>query len=207
MVLSVHPALADRTRLPVRVQEGDRLRTGEILFLIGAGLAAAVAMAALDFKLRIPGHAILRVVLPMSLGLAAAPRRMAGVVMGTSAFGAGLGLHLGGVTGLGLGALTSLTLTGPLLDAALWGAKRGWRVYFGIAAAGLVANWAALAVRAGAKFAGYESLGRRPLVEWLPQAAVTYTLCGVLAGLISAVICFQLAAKHRPNMQQSEPAE
>ena len=199
MTFPVHPALADSTRLPLRVRAGDRLRAADILILMGAGLTAAVLATVLDHGLRIPGHSILRVVLPMSLGLAAAPRRMAGAVMGASALGAGAGLHFGGFATLGVGALTSLGLTGPLLDVALWRVKRGWPVYCGFAAAGLTANLAALVVRAGTKFIGWEPLGRRPLAEWLPHAMVTYTICGVLAGLVCALICFRLRTGGRPE--------
>ena len=58
MTFPVHPALADSTRLPLRVRAGDRLRAADILILMGAGLTAAVLATVLDHGLRIPGHSI-----------------------------------------------------------------------------------------------------------------------------------------------------
>lgn len=190
-VLSVHPGLAGASRLSLLAQQGQQLQVAEMLLLMGAGVAAALASALVDLHLRIPGHAIIRAVFPMAFGLAVAPRRMAGTVMGTSALGSALVIRAGGFGGIGLGAITSLTLTGPLLDLALWRASRGWRLYGGFALAGLGGNLAALAVRAGSKLAGLDHAGARPLVQWWPQAVSTYALCGVLAGLISAFVWFQ----------------
>jgi len=191
-LLSVHPGLAGNSRLPVVAQPGQRLHAAEILLLLGAGLAATLATAFFELGLRIPGHAIIRAVFPMSLGLALAPRRMGGMVMGTSALGSALVLGAGGFAAIGAGAMTSLALTGPLLDLALWRAKRGWRLYLGFATAGLASNLAALSVRAGTKLFGLGHGGAQPFAEWLPQAIGTYALCGLLAGLISALVWFQL---------------
>jgi hypothetical protein len=106
-------------------------------------------------------------------------------------------LNIGGFAALGMGAVTSLTLTGPLLDAALWRARRGWRLHLGFAMAGLTANMAALAVRAGAKLIGVDHAVARPLAVWLPEAVVTYAICGIMAGLISAVVWFEFSSKGR----------
>ena len=196
-VLSVHPGLAGSSRLPILTREGEQVRAAELLFLLGAGIGAAAATAFLDLSLRIPGHAIIRAVFPMALGLAMAPRRMGGMVMGASALGSALVIKGGGLAGIGVGALTSLTLTGPLLDMALWRAKRGWRLYLGFALAGLAANMAALAVRGGTKLAGVDHAAGRPLAHWWSQAIGTYAVCGVLAGLISAFVWFQFADRRR----------
>ena len=56
-----------------------------LLFLCGA--AAASTTGFIRLGLRIPGHAIVLVVVPMALGLALAPRRLAGFVMSAGAFG------------------------------------------------------------------------------------------------------------------------
>ena len=165
-----------------------------MLVLLGAGVGAALSSVFLDMSLRMPGHAILRAVFPMALGLAIAPRRMGGLVMGAGAMGTVLVIKAGGFGAVGVGALTSLALTGPLLDVALWQARRGWRLYMAFALAGLGSNLAALVVRGGAKFVGLNHVTSRPLGEWWMQATVSYTVCGVLAGLISATIWFKLSS-------------
>jgi len=203
--LTLHPGLAGSSRLPVLAQEGDRLQAAELLLLMGAGVAAGVTTAFFDFGLRIPGHAIIRAVFPMALGLALAPRRGGGMVMGASALGSALVINVGGFAAIGFGALTSLTLTGPFMDLALWGVKRGWRLYLGFALAGLASNLVALVVRAAPKWIGADHAIHRPLAEWLVPAMGTYAVCGVLAGLISACAWFQFAADKRSDAN-SEPA-
>ncbi len=193
--LSVHAALAQDTRLPSLVRGDQRLHMAEGLFLVGAGMAAALATAFFELRLRIPGHAILRAVFPMALGLAVVPRRMAGSLMALGAAGSAAWFQAAGAATVGLGAMTSLAVAGPLLDAALWRSTRGWRLYAGFALAGLGANLAALAVRATAKATGLDHVAARPLAEWWLQAVVSYALCGLLAGLISAAVCFRFAGR------------
>jgi hypothetical protein len=174
----------------------DRLRAVDLLILGLAGLAAAAATALLDFGVRVPGHAILRTVLPLALGMAFVPRRGSGLVMSASA-GLGLmALRSVGLDGGGGGATTSLLLTGPLLDLASRWSRGGWRIYLAFAGAGLASNMTAFAVRWALKAggAGRGSGGGRGLGEWQSQAIVTYAICGLLAGLISAVICFRASA-------------
>ncbi|MCR4414023.1 MAG: hypothetical protein NUV77_16530 [Thermoguttaceae bacterium] len=200
--MSVHAGLAQGTRLPSLAHGRQRLHKAEVAFLVGAGVAAALATTFLEWRLRIPGHAILRAVFPMALGLAVVPRRMGGSLMGLSAAGSATLLQAAGAATVGLGAITSLTVLGPLLDAALWRAPRGWRLYAGFALAGLGANLAALGVRAGAKAIGLDHLAARPLAEWWLQAAVSYALCGLLAGLLSAAVCFRLAESARTRAEE-----
>lgn len=173
--------------------------------LIGAGATAALAVGCLDFGLRVPGHAILRAVFPMALGLSLAPRRFGGVVMGASAWAMAMLLKSTGGSGPGIGALTSLCLIGPMLDAALWRAKSGWPVYLSFAAAGCLANMGAFAVRGAGKLAGWESLVKRPLAEWVSVACWSYLFCGLIAGLLSAAIWFRLRAG-RGEGRPREPA-
>jgi hypothetical protein len=169
------------------------------LILLSAGAIAACASNFLDFDLRVPGHSILRVTFPLVLGLALVPRHGAGCVMAASAALTSGGLRLGGFAGegLSLGALTSLVATGPLLDWTLRRVSGGWRLYVSCALAGLASNLLALCVRGGAKAYGFEHLGARPLSVWLPQAAVTYVVCGLLAGLISAGVLFYARDRNR----------
>jgi hypothetical protein len=179
----------------------DRLRMADMLVLIGAGVTAALATAWLDFGWRVPGHAILRTVLPLAFGLALAPRRGSGVVMSASAGLSMMVLRLAGTAGGGAGALASLFLTGPLLDVASRWSRRGWRLYLAFAAAGLASNLAAFAVRWATKAGsggggGGGPGGGRTLAEWQPQAMVTYAVCGLLAGLIGAAICFRATPRN-----------
>jgi hypothetical protein len=178
----------------------DRLRAADLFILMGAGMAAAAATTLLDFSWRLPGHAILRTVLPLSVGLALVPRRGSGLAMSAAAGGGAFALQTMGMGAAGVGALTSLLLTGPLLDLACRWSRRGWQIYLSFAAAALVSNMLAFAVRGAAKAAtgggggGGGLGGGRALAEWQPQAVVTYAVCGVAAGLISAAICFRCTA-------------
>jgi hypothetical protein len=194
-ILSIHPGLAESTRLPSLVHQRQQVGLLEILTLLLAGAAAAAASVLLDYSLRIPGHAIIRCVFPMAMGLALAPRRMAGMVMAGGALGSTLAMGAVGLGGLGAGATTSLLLTGPLLDFALWRARRGWRLYLGFAAAGLLSNLTALLVRGATKFVGIGRGGGRSFSDWWMQASVTYVLCGLIAGLVSAAIWFRFASR------------
>ncbi len=196
--LALHAGLAEGSRLRSITSLDQRTGAWELAFLFGCGAAAAAATVYLDFRLRIPGHAILRAVFPMVLGLALVPRRGAGSVMGISALLTSLAIRavapfagFGLGAGFSLGALTSLTLTGPALDVCVQRAQSGWRLYTGFAMAGLGANLVAFAIRGGTKLIGYEHFGARPLSAWLLHASISYVICGVLAGLISGVIWFQ----------------
>jgi hypothetical protein len=199
--LSLHPGLFNNTRLRGWASNGASASARDWVILALAGIAAACASVLLDFHLRVPGHAILRAVFPMAMGLALVPRRGAGCVMGASAALAAGVFRIAGASGEGmsLGATTSLIATGPLLDWTLRHASGGWRLYASFAAAGLASNLLALAVRGGAKAIGFERLGARPLSVWLPQAAVTYVLCGILAGLVSAAVLFYARRNSTPE--------
>src|SRR5690606_25269753 len=171
-------------------------------------LAAAAATALLDLGWRIPGHAILRTVIPLAVGLALVPRRGSGMVMSATAGSGMLGLQAAGMAGGGAGALTSLLLTGPLLDVASRWSLRGWHVYLSFALAGLTSNMLAFLVRWATKAAsggggGGGMGGGRALAEWQPQAIVTYAICGLLAGLLGAAVCFRARSK---NLQDCDPA-
>ena len=188
-----HPGLSSSTRLGPIVSDETTATLRDWLILLTAGVLAACASTFLDLNIRrIPGHAILRVVFPMAMGLALVPRRGAGTVMGGSALITGVAFRVCGFKGdaLGLGALTSLVATGPLLDYTLRRVNGGWRQYVSFALAGLASNLLALIVRGTAKAVGWERAGSRPLIEWLSQAALTYVACGLLAGLISGAVLF-----------------
>jgi len=203
-----HPGLFATTRLKVITSDAMTAPLADWLLLISFGAIAAIASLCLDLQIRrIPGHAILKVVFPIAMGLAIVPRKGAGTVMGGSALATAMLLRLSGIQGegLGLGALTSLLATGPLLDVTLRRAAAGWRQYLGFAVAGLMSNLFALLARGLAKVVGFELPGRRPLAEWLAQASITYVLCGLIAGVLSAAILFyaQRSANESPGENRS----
>ena len=89
-------------------------------------------------------------------------------------------------------------VTGPMLDMALYITKQGKRMYLGLALAGLASNLLAFLVRGGIKYFGADHATGRLLTFWAPQAVVTYTLCGLAAGLFSAVVWFKFRENQNP---------
>jgi hypothetical protein len=158
-----------------------------MLLLLG-GLAAAASIL-IETKLKLPGNAILKPVLPMLLGLALVPRLGAGTTMGAGAI---LGVTLLRQLGYqkGLGGMASLVLLGPALDFALLHAKSNWFLYARLALAGLAANGLAFAVQLTAKSYGISLGGGKDIQSWFSLAAVTYPLFGLVAGLVSGLILF-----------------
>jgi hypothetical protein len=55
----------------------------------------------------------------------------------------------------------------------------------------VVTNVLALGSRALPKFLGFDLPGARPFDSWWLQASITYTLSGIVAGLLGAVCWFQ----------------
>lgn len=202
-----HGPLSDsgRLRLPSRPSEAS-VSVAELGVLLLCGAAAAGAVLLFEFKLKFPGHSILRAVFPMALGLALVPRRGSGTVMGAGAIATTAGMYFGGVGDKGLGSMTSLFMIGPFLDLALRRAVSGRRVYLALTAAGVFANLAALAVQGSAKYFGIDGGGGfKSLATWLPSAALTYPICGALAGLLSAAAWFRWNAEPRQNSADDRP--
>ncbi len=198
-VLRLHPGLSGSSRLQRRTRIHDVTSATEWATLLGIGVITAAISTLVDLHLRIPGHAILKVVFPVAAGMALVPRRGAGTIIGMSAFAAAMSLRMGGFggVGLGFGALTSLTAIGPILDLMLRHARSSRSIYIGFVLGGLASNLLALFVRGVMKGIGLEHAGGRPLGLWLSQAAVTYTLCGIVAGLASASVWFCVRANQR----------
>lgn len=173
----------------------------ELGVLIGIGVLTAVLRGTIDLRMGLPGHSIALVAPPLVFGLACVPRRMAGTLMGASALGASLLLPTVGARGaVGAGALTSMFLTGVLLDGTLARARTGRGIYLGCLAAGLGANMAALAVRFAVKLASLTPGDLlHPLAAWWPRAIVTYPLCGAVAGLVSGLVLFRASRSRQPT--------
>ncbi len=201
-----HPGLKSTTRLRALTSGSEVISGREWLILFLAGGLAAYASVMVEFGLRIPGHAILRVVFPMAVGLALVPRRGAGLAMGGFAFLTALGLTGSGISGepLSFGATTSLTITGPILDWTLRRTNGGWKQYWAFALAGLTSNLIAFAVKASSKAFSNGLLPHKQLAVWFPKAVVTYTICGILAGLISGSVWFYARKKQEPITNQDE---
>ncbi len=187
--LPVNTVLQDAARLP---SNSDRTAVAvDYLVLLGFGVVAATCTILADFGLKIPGHAILRVVLPFACGLALVPRHGAGSVMGVGALIGGGVLTGVGHYELGAGATTSLLLTGPLLDLMLRRTKPNQSLYWRMALAGFLANAGAFLVRGGVKWLESPGAGKPLLAVWGGKALVTYSVCGLIAGLLSAFIVFR----------------
>ncbi len=210
----VRDGLIGAARLPSLARPRQMISAAELLLLLTCGAAAAAAAAFVKLSLGIPGHSIVLTALPMALGMSLAPRRLAGSVMSAGALGASVLLTQTVAAPIGSGALASLLLLGPMMDVALcitYGcalprlrfarARSGWRVYAALVLAGAGANLMALASRAAPKLLGLDLPGTRPFDSWWLQASVTYTLSGVVAGLLGALCWFHFndRAARRPG--------
>jgi hypothetical protein len=193
----VHDGLAGAGRLPSLARTRQRISAAELLILLTCGAAAAIAVSFVKLSLGIPGHSIVLAAVPMALGLSLAPRRFAGSVMSAGALGTASLLSFAGA-GFGSGAFVSLTLIGPMMDLAVRGARPGWRVYGALVVSGVVTNLLALGSRATVKILGLD-IGSRPFDSWWLQASLTYTLSGIVAGLVGAVCWF--------HFREREPRE
>ncbi len=196
----IHDGLAEAARFPPLVRSRSRISAIELLLLLSCGAAAAAAVAFVKLSLRIPGHSIVLAALPMVLGLALAPRRLAGSVMSAGAIGTAWLLSSVGGASYGSGAGVSLLLIGPMMDVAVRHARSGWRVYAALVLSGVVTNLLALGSRGAFKILGLDLAGgARPFDSWWLQASVTYTLSGVVAGLFGALCWFHLNERKNPE--------
>ncbi len=198
-VFAVREGVLASARTPSLSAVGERLRIAEVVLLVLCGSAAAFAIGYIRLGLRIPGHAIVLAVVPMALGLALAPRRIAGSLMSAGAFGTAALLSAFAGARYGGGSFVSLCLFGPVADIALARARRGWRLYLGLVLAGVVTNLFALFSRTGGKIFGFDLPGTRPIDTWWTQALVTYTLSGAVAGLLGAIFWFNFRDRRRES--------
>ena len=171
-----------------------RVSVVDLAVLAGCGALAALAVTYVKLGLRIPGHSIVLAALPMAAGLALAPRRFAGTAMSAGALGATWLTSLGGAQ-FGSGATTSLLLLGPMIDVALLRGSRGWWQYGALVLAGVATSALALGSRAMPKILGIDVPDGRPFDDWWTQAMVTYSLSGLMAGVLFALAWFQAAKR------------
>jgi hypothetical protein len=198
-VLPVNDELSHRSRLRAISSPALHADWLEVSLLLLMGVIAAALTAFVQLRMRVPGYVILFGVVPMSCGLAVAPRRRAGGLMSVAAiialFGFGPAAAMSKIT-----AIVSLALLGPLLDWAARLARSGKTLYFAFAAAGLASNAAAFVAKALEKRSGANPASR-PYAEWISVAPVSFAICGIVAGLIGAGLFFQFseATTSRPQ--------
>lgn len=202
MPFALDPRLRRAARLPsLPAGAGGSITALEVGALLGAGVLASLLTNVLHLRLGIPGSSIVFVSLPVALGFALVPRRGAGLVMTGGALAANAVLALAGARLDGIGAQTSLLLTGPLLDLALGWLGGGWRLYAAFVGACAASNALAFVVRGITRAAGMYGTGGggglgggvgRTFAQWWPHAVWTYALAGLVAGLISAAPWFRL---------------
>jgi hypothetical protein len=192
---------AGRLHPVARVQE--RISVYEMLLLLCCGGVSATVIGFVRLGLRLPGHSIVLSLLPMALGLALAPRRFGGFLMSAGAFATASIYSGAGLAQYGSGAFVSLCLMGPMMDLALTKVRSGWRLYLGLILAGIGTNLMALASRSTSKLLGLDP-GTRLFGEWLPQAILTYSICGAVAGLLGA-LCFFHLRNQRSKAESADP--
>ncbi len=196
-VFATNSHLQHASRLPTVTRQASVSAT-EIAWLLFCGALSATAVGLIHIQLRVPGHAILRAVLPMALGLALVPRRSGGLVMA-----AGAALTAAAMAAVRIGtfppaALLSVLALGPVLDAALLGQPQGRSLYVRFAAAGATANLLAYIVKHSTIKLGWATMGNQKFLSFGPMALVSFIVCGALAGLVSAAICFRFRPTTRP---------
>ena len=208
-LLSLDEQLHRWARIPSLVATPEApVASIETAALLGAGALASMLVNLLRLRLGIPGSSIVFASLPIALGFALVPRRGAGLVMTGGAAAMNVALWLGGFRLDGIGAQTSLLLTGPLLDLALRWSRGGWRLYAAFIAACAASNALAFIVRGSSRLVGMAGHrggggggggggGAGSLYPWLPVAVWTYAAAGVIAGLISAAAWFQLRERRK----------
>ncbi len=180
---------------------GARIAAGPVagaLVLLACGAAAGAATVLVQLEPRMPGHAILRGVLPLTLGLSLVPRRGGATLSAVAAAVTAVALGVRG-DAAGLGALTSLVLFGPVIDVGLQAVDRGARLLATFAACGVGVNVVAFLVKVAEKLA-LPARGR-PIATWWQSAALSYVACGLVAGLVAAALFFRVErrAEHVPD--------
>jgi len=192
---STRTSLQDASRLPVW-SRSTRVSAAELGLLLACGALAAMAVAALQqVRFQVPGHAILRGVIPMALGLALVPRRSAGTAMSVGAGVTAAFITLGGFGRIQAPAMLSVLLLGPVLDLALAGQPTAWRLYARFIVAAVAANVLAFGLRFALALAGWQLGGGAGFRSFWPVALMWFVICGAIAGLVSAALWFRLSSR------------
>lgn len=187
---TVKPELQSASRLPPIARDA-RISAAEFACLVACGVIAALCVGLVQLPLRLPGHAILRGVLPMAMGFALVSRRSSGSVMSLATAITSTAMAAGGIGRFPPAAILSLVVLGPLLDLLVTGVKR-WQIYPRFALAGTAANLIAFAARLVTTSLGWDLPGARQFTSFWSLALVSFILCGAFAGLLSSAIWFRL---------------
>lgn len=183
--------LEGRSRFEWHHQLGAH-RTGELALLMTLGVLAAILTCIAASPIRLPGHAILRGTLPMILGLSLAPRHAAGALMSAAAACVFAIAALFGLQQAPLAAVVAIIALGPALDLATARLPAaGWRLYARFAAAGLIANLAAFAVRFAIGPAATQRMPGAGIFQSWPFALASFAAFGAVAGLLCGVLWFR----------------
>lgn len=180
--------------LPTPADEIGAIGWRDAAAILVSGIVTALCVTLIDGSLKIPGHAILRSILPLTCGIALVPRRMTGTLIGATALLTTMVLQILAFDVAGSGARTAMLLIGPALDLALWYTPGGWWVYLQCGLAGMAANLMAFAVRASDKASGVGGAQIRFGVDWWTSAPWSYAACGLLAGLVGGLLWFHWKA-------------
>jgi hypothetical protein len=185
-------SLRRSSRVPA-ISQGAAISAIEIACLMACGALAACAVGFLHLSLRVPGHAILRGVLPMAAGFALVPRRLAGTVMAIGAGMVSAVLSMAHMGSFPLPAMLSVLALGPVLDVAILGRPTGWQLYARFVMAGIGANLFALAFKLAGFQLGMQMVGGGEGFARFSVAtlATSYLLCGAVAGFLGAAACFR----------------
>lgn len=167
-------------------------RTSELTLLMTLGALAAILTCIAASPIRLPGHAILRGTLPMILGLSLAPRHAAGALMSATAACVFAIANAFGLQQAPIAAAVAIITLGPALDVATARLPAaGWRLYARFAAAGLIANLAAFAVRFATGLAATQRTPGAGMFQSWPFALASFAAFGALAGLLCGVLWFR----------------
>jgi len=184
-------SLKKSSRLPA-ISGAANISAAELACLLVCGAMAALAIGLLHLSLRLPGHAILRGVLPMAMGLAIVPRRSAGFIMAIGAAVTATAMSAAQIGTFPPTAMLSVLALGPVMDVALLGRSSGWRLYARFVLAGIVANLLAYALKAAGVQLSIEMGGGGQFRSFsLPVILTSYVFCGALAGFIGAAVWFR----------------
>jgi hypothetical protein len=96
-----------------------------------------------------------------------------------------------GIGHLQTAAMISLLGMGPAIDFARHRPGQPWQTFLRFAGVGLMVNLLSLAARWGMALFQADDLHPLNMRQWGTAAIVSFAACGLLAGLLSAAICYR----------------
>jgi hypothetical protein len=136
----------------------------------------------------------------MIIGFSLVPRRFVGALMGIVAGVTMLGFKSANVGHFEPAAVTALLAFGPMIDLAMIGKPTsGWKLYLRCAFAGMLANLIALAIKWAGPMMLINGLAARGGRALDARMFFIFMACGIVAGLLSAAICFRRGSDFRKD--------